>query len=182
MSTPLSWPLRTERLCLRPYCSEDLGWLAAMYGRADVSRFLLGSPWMMEEARENLTRRMERNDLDGPSGSLSLAIVHGGQGIGNVSLWFTDRSLRVAEIGWALDPNYGGQGYAREAARAVIHLGFERYRLHRIVAEMDARNDTSARLASSVGMRREAHHLQDYWSKGEWTDSLIYALLPTDPL
>lgn len=30
-------------------------------------------------------------------------------------------------------------------------------------------------------MRQEAHHLQDYWSKGEWTDTLIFALLSTDP-
>lgn len=181
MQTSYSWPLRTERLELRPYRSEDTEWVASVYGRPDVSRFLLGYPWTREEAQENVMRRMTRDDLDGPSGSLNLVIDQGHQSIGNVSLWFTDKSLGLAEIGWVLDPDYGGQGYAREAVRAVIQLGFEQHGLHRIVAEMDARNDASARLASSVGMRCEAHHLQDCWSKGEWTDSLIYAMLSTDP-
>ncbi|WP_058954948.1 GNAT family N-acetyltransferase [Kocuria rhizophila] len=181
MQNSSSWPLRTERLALRPYRSDDLEWVASVYSRPDVVRFLLGDPWTREEAQENVARRMARDDLEGPSGSLNLVIDRGDESIGNVSLWFTDKSLGLAEIGWVLDPDYGGQGYAREAVRAVVRLGFEHYGLHRIVAEMDARNEASARLASSVDMRREAHHLQDYWSKGEWTDSLIYALLSTDP-
>ena len=96
-------------------------------------------------------------------------------------MWFTDQPRHVAEIGWVLDPSHGGHGYAREAVRAVIRFAFDEYHLHRLVAQMDARNEASARLAASVGMRQEAHHLQDYWSKGEWTDTLIFALLSTDP-
>lgn len=29
-------------------------------------------------------------------------------------------------------------------------------------------------------MRREAHFIQDFWSKGEWTDSYIYAILASE--
>ena len=42
---------------------------------------------------------------------------------------------------------------------------------------MDARNCDSARLCERLGMRKEAHFLKDYWNKGEWTDSFIYAIL-----
>ena len=34
--------------------------------------------------------------------------------------------------------------------------------------------------AERIGMRREAHFIQDYWSKGEWTDSYVYAMLEGD--
>lgn len=181
MSSSPSWPLRTERLSLRPYRLGDAGWMAPVYRRPEVARFLLEGPWTLEETQANVVKRMERNDLDGALGALSLVIDTGEQSIGDVSVWFTDRARRVAEIGWVLDPNHGGQGYAREAVGAVIRFVFDQYGLHRLVAQMDARNESSARLASAVGMRQEAHHLQDYWSKGEWTDSLIFALLSTDP-
>ncbi|MCZ6353685.1 GNAT family protein, partial [Escherichia coli] len=47
-------------------------------------------------------------------------------------------------------------------------------------AELDARNSASAALCERLGMRLEATHLQDLFSKGEWTDSLVYAALASD--
>ena len=66
------------------------------------------------------------------------------------------------------------------SARALIELGFDHYGLHRIKAQLDGRNADSARLCERLGMTREAHLRQDYWSKGEWTDSLIYGVLATE--
>jgi RimJ/RimL family protein N-acetyltransferase len=45
---------------------------------------------------------------------------------------------------------------------------------------MDARNTASAKLARRIGMRQEAHLRQDWWSKGEWTDTLIFGMLASD--
>ena len=44
-------------------------------------------------------------------------------------------------------------------------------------AQLDARNTASARLCERLGMTLEAHLRQDWWSKGEWTDTLVYGLL-----
>src|SRR5699024_11493582 len=95
-------------------------------------------------------------------------------------LWLTDTARGVAEIGWALDPAYGGKGFAGEAVKTVLELAFTTYGLHRVAAQMDARNEASARLAQRVGLQREAHLRQDWWSKGEWTDTLIYGVLATE--
>ena len=131
-------------------------------------------------ARAKLAKRITWDDLGGPSGAVSLVVEHAGVPVGDVILWLTDRERGVAEIGWALDPRHAGQGFAREAAAALLDLGFETSGLHRVVAQMDARNTASARLAETLGMRREAHHRQDLWSKGEWTDTLVYAMLASD--
>lgn len=175
-----AWPLRTERLTLRPHREDDLGWLRRMYSRPEVVRHLLDEPWDEATAREKLTKRIGWDDLAGPSGAVALVVEHEGVPVGDVILWCTDRERGVAEIGWALDPRHAGQGFAREAAAAVLALGFEAHGLHRVVAQMDARNTASARLAEAVGLRREAHHRQDWWSKGEWTDTLVYAMLASD--
>src|SRR5690606_24338088 len=59
-------------------------------------------------------------------------------------------------------------------------VGFAHYGMHRITAQMDARNTASAALCERLGMRLETRGRQDWWSKGEWTDSLAYAALASD--
>ncbi|MCG7421443.1 GNAT family N-acetyltransferase [Micrococcus sp. ACRRV] len=174
------WPLRTERLTLRPHREDDLGWLRDMYARPEVVRHLLDEPWDETTARQKLAKRIAWDGLAGPSGAVSLVVEHRGVPVGDVILWLTDRERGVAQIGWALHPEHAGQGFAREAAAALLTLAFETYDLHRVVAQMDARNTASAQLAEAVGLRRKAHHRQDWWSKGEWTDTLVYATLASD--
>lgn len=174
------WPLVTERLRLRLHEAEDAGWLHNLYSQPDVARYLLDEPWTMEVARDKLAERLSKTDLDGETGALALVIEYDGTPIGDVALWLTDREHRQGEIGWVLNPANGGQGFASEAVRAVLALGFDHYHLHRITAQMDARNSASGALARRVGLRLEAHHIQDWFSKGEWTDTLVYARLASE--
>ena len=174
------WPLVTERLHLRPHNVDDAEWLYELYSRPDVARYLLDEPWTAEVTHDKLTERLAKTDIDGETGALALVIEHDGVPIGDVALWLTDHEHRQGEIGWVLDPAHGGQGFASEAVRAVLALGFDHYRLHRITAQMDARNSASAALARRVGLRLEAHHVQDWFSKGEWTDTLIFARLASE--
>ena len=94
-------------------------------------------------------------------------------GIGRLALERTD--VRCDAAG----PGHGAL-VGSEAAREMLRVGFEHYGFHRIYAELDARNGPSARLAERLGMRREAHRIQDFWSQGEWTDSYQYAILATE--
>lgn len=174
------WPLATERLRLRPHNADDTEWLHELYSRPDVARYLLDEPWTAEVTHDKLTERLAKTDIDGETGALALVIEHDGVPIGDVALWLTDHEHRQGEIGWVLDPAHGGQGFASEAVRAVLALGFDHYKLHRITAQMDARNSASAALARRVGLRLEAHHVQDWFSKGEWTDTLIFARLASE--
>ncbi|WP_341953348.1 GNAT family protein [Salinibacterium sp. TMP30] len=82
-----------------------------------------------------------------------------------------------AEIGWALHPNFQGKGFAREATSALLDLAFDTLELHRVFANLDPRNDDSVRLCLALGMRHEAHHVEDMWFKGAWADTGIYAIL-----
>jgi len=81
------------------------------------------------------------------------------------------------EIGYVFHPDAGGRGYAREACAAVLALGFAELGLHRIVARLDGRNEASARLASRLGLRKEAHLVSNRMFKGEWSDEIVFAIL-----
>lgn len=170
-------PLRTGRLLLRAHRSDDLDQLLGMYGDPDVCRYIPLGPWDRAEATTQLAGRLERTDYRGEPGILGLVIDVDGTMVGDVVLFPVPGEPDTAEIGWVLHPDHTGHGYAHEAARAVLDLAFDHYRLHRVVARVDPRNVRSARLCERLGMRREAHHRQAHWARGEWCDVLVHAVL-----
>lgn len=180
LRTDMDLPISTPRLKLRAHEPEDAAALHAFYSREDVARYLLDDPWTLSDAKTKVQERVAKTDLDGPSEALALIIEFEENVIGDVLLWFTDVKHRVAEVGWVLDPTFSGKGYASEAVKAVLDAAFNQYKCHRVIAQMDARNDSSAKLAERLGMLKEAHHRQDWFSKGEWTDTLVYAMLASD--
>ncbi|WP_435201140.1 GNAT family N-acetyltransferase [Janibacter sp. GS2] len=173
-------PIRTERLTLRAHTEGDLPALLAYYCLPGVARYLLCAPWTQEAGRAHLAQRVDRLGVDTPARSLALVVEHEGRVVGDVVLWATDEAGAKGEIGWAFHPDVAGRGFAAEAASALLEVGFGRYGMHRVVARMDARNGASAALCERLGMRWEATYRQDCWSKGEWTDSFVYASLARD--
>ena len=83
-----------------------------------------------------------------------------------------------AEIGWIIDPAHAGQGYATEAAAALVRICFEGFGVRRVYAHSFADNTRSWRLMERLGMRRETYAVRDslHRSRG-WIDSVRYALL-----
>jgi RimJ/RimL family protein N-acetyltransferase len=59
----------------------------------------------------------------------------------------------------------------------VLRLGFDELGLHRIVGRCDALNLPSARLMERLGMRREAHFIENEIFKGAFGDEFVYAML-----
>ncbi|GAB3247258.1 GNAT family N-acetyltransferase [Arthrobacter pigmenti] len=170
-------PLRTERLVLRPYQLNDVDATFAYYSHASVSRFLLSEPFTWEDACQAVEKRSQLVHPVMPGETLALVVEHDGQLVGDVMLELLAEQASIGEIGWVFNPSHGGRGLATEAVRALVGVAFERFGLHRVKAQLDARNTDSARLCERLGMIREAHLRQDWWSKGEWSDTLIYGLL-----
>jgi RimJ/RimL family protein N-acetyltransferase len=83
-----------------------------------------------------------------------------------------------AELGWTIDPALGGQGLATEAATGLLRICFEHLGLRRVIALCFADNEASWRMMERLGMRREAHTVQESLHRsGEWLDGYGYALL-----
>lgn len=175
-------PLETERLRLRAFEAADLDALYAFERRDDVARFLYTEPLSRDEVRTALERRMRMTGFDEESDALRLAVVlrETRELIGDVSLQRTSREHLQGEIGYAFNPDHHGHGYATEAARAMLRIGFEEARLHRIVGRLEPRNVASVRVLERLGMRREAHLVENEFIKSEWQSELIYAMLASE--
>lgn len=88
-----------------------------------------------------------------------------------------DADPRSAMLWYSLDPAVQGNGYATEAARAVMTMAFEELKLHRVWADADPRNPASLRVMERLGMRKEGHLVENICIRDEWCDSVIYAML-----
>ena len=173
------YPIRTPRLILRPYAFDDFEALHDLQSRPEVTRYLLFDARDRDQVRMSLEQKVAAAELDDEGGNLSLAVVLPPTGalIGDVTLFWLSRANRQGEVGYVFHPDHGGRGYATEAAAVLLRLGFAELGLHRIIGRIDARNAPSARVLERLGMRREAHFVQNEILKGEWTDEVVYAML-----
>jgi RimJ/RimL family protein N-acetyltransferase len=176
------YPIRTDRLDLRPFTARDFEDVLAIRSRPGVARYLPAGVLGPEEVRQLLRRVAGQVALVREGDELALAVVRRDTGtvIGDVVLALRSVEHRMAEIGFVFHPDHHGQGYAREASVALLRLGFDHFGLHRIIGRCDARNRPSAGLMERLGMRREAHFVQNELIKGEWTDELVYAILDSE--
>ena len=171
--------MRSRRLSLRPLSAADTSALLAYRSRPDVCRYVPFTPMDTAIISERLATAWVRTSLEdeGQNLTLGVEVTATGKLVGDVVLFWHSREHRGGEIGYVLNPEFGGYGYATEAVRRLLGLAFDDLGLHRVIARVDARNDASARLARRVGMRQEAYLLRNEWFKGEWTDELDFALL-----
>lgn len=172
-------PLTTPRLLLRVMVPDDVDAVLAYRGREDVCRYLPFEPHTREQALERITGQMARTELSAEGQGLTLGVVEAASGrlVGDVMLLWHSAEHRSGELGYVMHPDVAGRGYATEACAAVLDLAFGALGLHRVIARVDSRNEASARLAARLGMRREAHLVENEWFKGEWSDELVLAVL-----
>ncbi len=171
--------IKTERLILRPFERTDLDEVLGYYSLPDVQRYLDWKARDASEAKTAFDAMRKQTRLTRPGDTLTLAVVRKSDSkvIGHVSLRWTDATAGQGEIRFALAPAFRRKGYGSEAIRAVVSLGFEDFRLHRIFARTDGRNEASARLLKRLGMRLEAHYREHALFQGEWDEELHFAVL-----
>jgi RimJ/RimL family protein N-acetyltransferase len=171
--------IETERLVLRPFTPGDFDAMLAMQSDAEVARYLYWDPRTAAEVREILARKSGSTSLRAPGDDLVFAVElrSSGEVVGDVGLHWHDNEHRQGEIGFIVHPDHQSHGYATEAGCEVLRIAFEDAGLHRVVGRLEARNNASAQVLEKLGMRREAHLIENEWVKGEWQSEVVYATL-----
>lgn len=179
MVVHLEYPLETERLRLRPFTRGDVDAVFAYRQREEVARYLFDPPLSRDDCAEAVQQRVSQTCIEQDGDKIVLAVDRRDTGelAGEISLIARSLEARQGEIGWVLSPDHQGQGYATEAARAILAIGFGPAQMHRVMARCNARNFASVKLMERLGMRREAHLREHGLFKGDWDEEFIYALL-----
>ena len=172
--------LRTKRLLLRPLDEADAPQLFLLHSDAQVSRYLSRPPW------ESIDKAIELIALDKEAHRARKYIRLGIQRtedallIGECSLHSLNEASRRAEVGYAMRPLAWGNGYMAEALAQLLQFAFETLQLNRIEADIDPRNQASARNLERFGFKKEGYLRERWIVRGEVSDSALYGLLQAD--
>jgi ribosomal-protein-alanine N-acetyltransferase len=171
-------PLHTDRLMLRELVLDDAEAVATLAGDRRVARHLVQvpSPYPIALAKRWVASRIE---WWAAGRGVTLAIVFPDKPrmlFGTVSLRAFHRDRR-AELGYWLAADEWGHGYAAEAARATVELGFDQLSLARIYAHVIAGNQASCRVLDKLGFVLEGVQRQHMWKAKRLHDVLLYGVL-----
>ncbi|MEV6316788.1 GNAT family N-acetyltransferase [Streptomyces sp. NPDC051776] len=174
-----SLPVTTDRLVLRLFTPDDVDDMYAYQGLESVARYLYRPPRTREGCEEAVARNAAATRWEEDGDALTLAMCRRTEPgvIGEVVVKCASAYARQAEIGWILNPEHEGRGYATEAARALAVMAFDDLGVHRLFARIDVENTGSTRLCERLGMRREAHLIENDLDGTRWGSEYIYASL-----
>ncbi len=168
----------TERMRLRPYSFEDFAAFHDLHAREDVARYIPHDPYDADASRRALGRaQTTRLEQDDDGATLAGFDRDTGRLVGDFVLFLRSREHGNGEIGYVLHPDFQGRGLATEGARHLLEIAFGPLGLRRVVARIDARNTGSAAVLRRLGMRHEAHLVENEWFKGRWGDEDQFAIL-----
>ena len=172
--------LETNRLLLMEFVKNDSQELFKMrsddrvlkYLDRDTHKTVEESELMIEEMIRSYNNKEGINWIIREKDTLNV--------IGYIGYWRMIRKNVRAEIGYAMKPEYWGNGYMQEALTKVIEFGFNEFYLHSIEGNVNPGNVSSINLLEKLGFKKEAYFREDYLYNGRFLDTAIYSLLETD--
>lgn len=174
--------LETERLYLRPIEITDID---AIFAYASIEDVALNTSWYAHESMEdteefiyNYVFANYEREIPEPWG-ITLQ-ENPEMVIGTVGLTpsrYNDHEMRFH---YGLSDTFWGQGLIPEAGKAVVGHGFSVYHPKRIHAYCTSSNPASARALEKIGFIPEGKSRAALHSKGEYRDTLNFAVLDTD--
>lgn len=168
-------------MILGAFEADDAPELQRLAGAREIADTTLAipHPYELDHARAWIAQQ-RREAARGRAINFAIRLRTSGALIGSVGLRDIDPEHLQAELGFWIGREWWGNGYAREAAAAVIAFGFEGVGLNRIYAHHMDRNPAAGRVLQAAGMQREGLLRQRVRKWGAYEDVVLYAILRDD--
>jgi ribosomal-protein-alanine N-acetyltransferase len=173
----MSLLLETPRLLVRSPVIEDIPALYPHYSDTETMTYLPFLRWQSLEDGHAWLQRMRSFDQSGSAHQWIFERKQDRQMLGAICLFNKDMQDMRAEIGYMQGQVHWGQGYAQEAARAVIDFAFDTLKLHRLEATVNPANAASFSLLLRLGFQYEGTQRERHQYQGEYYDMAWYSLL-----
>ena len=165
----------TERLILRNYKEKDTEDYYEYMSLESTALHEDFYPFSREESRRAVEERLQDDSY------WVVELKQNSKVIGDVC--YRKGEYDTYEIAYDFNEKYGKKGYATEACRVLVRHIFTVLKGRRLYAGCNEENKASWRLLERLGMRREAHCLEDMAFKTDeagtpiYVNSYYYALL-----
>lgn len=149
--------IRTKRLLLRGWQDNDLQ-AFSLINQDPLVMAHMPNLLTLEETKAFISKMSAHHAAHG-FGPMALTLNSSGELIGYVGLKhieFQASFTPAVEIAWRVASQHWNQGYATEAAQAVLEYGFQSLGLNEIISMTVAANTSSIRVMEKIGMKRDS--------------------------
>ena len=173
--------IQTERLILRKFKLRDAKDLARIVGTKEIAISSLSFAYPYEEgAAESFINRQEGYFQRGVCFNLAIILKEENKYIGAVGFNEIYKKHNRADLGYYLDKNKWGKGFATEAVKAIIEYGFKIFELNKIEADAIIPNPSSTHVMEKAGMKHEGILRQHIKHWDEYRDMTFYGITLKD--
>lgn len=172
--------LTTERLILRAFTLEDAPRVMELAGEWEIAETTANIPHPYEPGMAKAWINTHADQFQDHEGAtFAITLETSGLLVGAVG-FHINPPHRWAEMGYWIGVPYWNQGYATEAASAVLDFGFENYDLNRFQARHMTKNPASGRVLQKIGMTCEGTLRESIFRWDRFEDIALYAILRSE--
>lgn len=168
--------IETERLVIRKLEKRDYEDMYEYARLPEVTRYLLWNPHPSAEYTRDYILSVQKFYRNGEYFDYAVIVKDERKMIGTCGFTKIDKTNNSAEVGYVLNPDYRGVGYATEALISLMRFGINDMGINRIEAKYMVGNDASRHVMERCGMKFEGIHRQQMLVKGNYVDIGVCAV------
>ncbi len=169
--------IETHRLCIRSFRQDDWQAVHAYSTDPKVVQYVPGEFPSEAQTQAVIRSWMHGQTDDPPHYDFAVTVPPDDFVIGWCCLQVSSSDTRLGELMYVFNRQFWKQGYASEAAQAIVNYGFSELKLHRIWATCRPENIGSWRILEKLGMQREGLLRENTWIRGSWYNSYLYGII-----
>ena len=162
--------IRGKRVSLRPVEEDDIPLIHRWMNQPEVWHYMdYDRAWSAADVREDLARSRQEG--------FPLTILVDGRPIGRIGLNGLRARDRICSMYMYIgEPEFWGQGFARDAVFALLGYAFDRQDLNMVELWALGDNDRALRTYAAAGFVREARLRDRSFRDGRWVDHVIMSV------
>lgn len=168
----------SDRLILRQWQEEDFLPFTQLSSDPQVMEYMPNV--LSEEEATKWAKSMQKFIAEKKYGLFAVELIATHKFIGYAGLipvTFSSSFTPAVEIGWRLDREYWGNGYATEAARYCLQLAWSQLKLSRVVSFTALPNNRSIRVMQKLGMHKSGEFKHPRLAEDHWLcDHVLYEI------
>lgn len=169
--------ITTPRLVLRRIRMDDAKDLHFFRSDKEVLKYIDKKPEKSLAKTKKFIKLLWALERKGSAVNWAVTLKGNDTLVGNICLWNIKKEHHRAELGYTLHPSLHGKGIMSEGVKAVLTVGFKKYKFHSVEANVNPGNKASIKLLKRNKFRKEAYYKENYYFNGKYIDSVIYSLI-----
>jgi ribosomal-protein-alanine N-acetyltransferase len=170
--------LKTDRIILKQITETDGDDLYEIYSNESLFRLRPGNPKKSYAAVQNMISHFDRDFKKKKTLFLGVYLTESRKLIGICEVFDFDKKVNSVTIGYTVNEDYQGKGFATEATKLLIDYLFNEINVNRIQAFIIPQNTASIKVAENAGLVHEGTMRQcEYWTGIGIVDLSVFATL-----